>query len=125
MSESYQGSCFCGAVTFELSGTPLRMGYCHCEDCAAWAGAPINAFSLWKPESLKITQGQDRIGTYNKTERSYRKFCKTCGGHLFTDHPTKGYVDVYPSVVPTLTHEPALHVHYASKTVSVKDGLPK
>jgi len=34
-----------------------------------------------------ITKGGDHIGTYNKTTRSYRQWCKTCGGHLFTDHP--------------------------------------
>ena len=36
-----------------------------------------------------------------------------------------GFVDVYPNVVPDLTHEPTLHVFYAYKTISVQDGLPK
>lgn len=34
-------------------------------------------------------------------------------------------VDVYPNVVPYFKQEPALHVFYGEKTVSVKDGLPK
>jgi len=32
--------------------------------------------------------GSDSIGTYNKTPISFRKWCKKCGGHLFTSHPT-------------------------------------
>lgn len=125
MTDTYKGGCFCGAVEFEVSGAPEAMGYCHCDDCAAWAAAPINAFSLWTPDCVTITKGEGNIGTFNKTENSYRKFCKTCGGHLMTDHPGMKLLDVYPNAVPDLAHEPALHVFYAYKTVSVKDGLPK
>ncbi len=125
MSDIYKGSCFCGEVEFEVIGAPAVMGYCHCGDCAAWAAAPINAFSLWAPDSVLITKGEASVGTFNKSEDSYRKFCKTCGGHLMTDHPGTKLVDVYASVLQGFTHEPAMHVHYANKMVSVKDGLPK
>ena len=125
MSDTYQGSCFCGAVEFEVTGEPAAMGYCHCDDCAAWAAAPINSFSLWAPDNVRITRGEDNVSTFNKTDRAYRKFCKTCGGHVMSDHPGFGLIDVYPNVVPSLVHEPTLHVFYEYKTVSVKDGLPK
>ncbi len=125
MSETFKGSCFCGEVEFEVTGAPAAMGYCHCVDCAAWAAAPINAFNLWAPDNVRITKGAANIGTFNKTENSYRKFCKICGGHLMSDHPGMKLVDVYASVIPGFTHQPALHVFYGQKTVSVKDGLPK
>ena len=125
MSSTNTGRCFCGAVEFEVSGAPAAMGYCHCVDCTTWAAAPINSFSMWPPESLKVTKGEDNIGTYNKTENAYRKFCKTCGGHVFSTHPGVKLVDIYPNVVPDLKHEPALHVYYANRTIAVKDGLPK
>jgi hypothetical protein len=125
MSKTYSGACFCGAVQFELTGAPQTMGYCHCGDCAAWAAAPINAFSLWPTDSVQVTAGEEHIGTFHKTENSHRKHCKTCGGHLMTDHPGMNLIDVYPSVVSGFTHEPSLHVFYGEKTVSVKDGLPK
>ena len=41
------------------------------------------------------------------------------------DHPEMELVDVYPSVLKDFPFEPTLHVHYETKTVSVKDGLPK
>jgi hypothetical protein len=125
MSDTYKGSCFCGEVEIEATGAPAVMGYCHCGDCAAWAAAPINAFSLWPPDRVRVTKGEASVGTFNKTEDSYRKFCKTCGGHLITDHPGMKLVDVYAVVLLGLTHEPTVHLHYANKTVSVKDGLPK
>ena len=120
-----KGSCFCGEVQFEVSGAPAAMGYCHCESCRHWSAGPVNAFSLWKPEVLKITRGAESIGTYNKTAGSSRKWCKKCGGHVFTDHPGAGLVDVYASLLPTLKFEPGLHVHYQETVLRIRDGKPK
>ena len=124
MSE-HKGKCFCGAVEFTVSGEPVAMGYCHCESCRHWSAGPVNAFSLWNPGALKITKGAGNIGTYNKTPGSSRKWCKTCGGHVFSDHPDIKLVDVYAAVIPTLDFKPAVHVSYAEKTLRIKDGLPK
>ena len=56
---------------------------------------------------------------------SHRQFCKTCGGHLFTQHPPLNMVDVYAATIPTLKFEPAVHVFYSEKVMAVRDGLPK
>lgn len=122
---AYEGSCFCGAVKFTVSGAPAAMGYCHCESCRHWSAGPVNAFTLWKPEALRITQGADNIGTYNKTPNSFRKWCKTCGGHLFTEHPGLGLTDVYAAVIPDLEYQPMVHVNYQDTVLHIKDGLPK
>ena len=126
MSETiYKASCFCGSVEIETSGTPTMMGYCHCKDCASWSASPITAATLWPQESVKVVKGEEHICTFNKTEHTYRKFCRKCGGHLMADHPGMALGDVYAAVLKDFTFEPTLHVHYETKTVSVKDGLPK
>ena len=125
MSATYTGSCFCGRVQIEVNGSPEAMGYCHCESCRHWSAGPINAFTLWRPEAVTIKQGSDAILTFAKTDNSHRKSCKECGGHLMTDHPSLGLTDVYAAILPELEFEPALHVFYGEKVVSVKDGLPK
>ena len=122
---TYKGSCFCGSVEIETSGAPAMMGYCHCKDCASWSASPITAATLWPQESIKVVKGEGNICTYNKTEHTYRKFCRKCGGHLIADHPEMALVDVYPAILKDFPFEPTLHVHYETKTVSVKDGLPK
>jgi hypothetical protein len=122
---TYQGACFCGAVELTVTGAPEGMGYCHCESCRWWSASPVNAFTLWKPEALKITRGADNIGTYNKTPKSYRKWCKTCGGHLFNEHPLWGVIDVYAAVIPELPFKPGVHVNYQETKLRMKDGLPK
>ena len=123
--ESYKGSCFCGAVKFTVSGEPSGMGYCHCESCRHWSAGPVNAFTLWSPEAVKITKGADNIGTYNKTPQSSRKWCKNCGGHIFTEHPEWGVTDVYAAVLPKLPFQPGVHVNYQETVLHVRDGLPK
>jgi hypothetical protein len=125
MDKSYKGSCFCGNVQFTVSGEPAAMGYCHCESCRTWSAGPVNAFTLWKPESLKITKGADSIGSYAKTPKSQRKWCKACGGHLFTDHPHWNLVDVYAAVIPGFEYKPGVHVNYQETKLRVHDGLPK
>jgi len=123
--KAYKGSCFCGAVQFTVNGDPVAMGYCHCESCRLWSAGPVNAFTLWKPEAVQITLGAENIGVYNKTPRSYRKWCKTCGGHIFTEHPGMGLTDVYAAVIPDFPYQPGVHVHYQEKVLRVADGLPK
>ncbi len=124
-NKTYKGSCFCGAVELAVSGDPLFMGYCHCESCRHWSAAPVTAYVLWPPEAIQITKGEENIITYNKTENSYRKSCKICGGHIFTDHKTMGLFDVYPPVTPELDFKPGMHVHYGEAVLPMKDGLPK
>jgi hypothetical protein len=119
------GSCFCGSVKIEVSGSPEAMGYCHCKSCCSWSAAPVNAFSLWKPEAVRVTAGAEHVATFQKTPFSQRKYCAKCGGHLMTDHPTIGLVDVYAATIPTLAFAPGVHVNYAETVLPMRDGLPK
>jgi hypothetical protein len=121
----YQGECFCGAVKFEVTGAPAGMGYCHCSSCRSWSASPVNAFTLWKPENVRIVSGEEFVATFNKTPRSDRKYCSKCGGHLMANHPFWGLVDVYAATLPQLKFEPGLHVNYVETVLPMKDGLPK
>lgn len=122
---SYTGECFCGAVKIAVSGEPEGMGYCHCRSCRSWSGGPVNAFTLWKPENVRITEGESHVATFNKTPGSTRTYCAACGGHLMTDHPGLGVVDVYSATIPDLDFTPGLHINYAETVLPMRDGLPK
>lgn len=122
---THSGSCFCGAVKIEVTGSPAGMGYCHCRSCRSWSGGPVNAFSLWNPEAVRITSGAEHVATFSKTETSERRYCAKCGGHLMTNHPTFGLVDVFAATIPTLAFTPGVHVNYAEAVLPMRDGLPK
>ena len=101
------------------------MGYCHCDSCRKWSAGPVNAFTLWKPDALRVTSGADKIASFAKTPNSQRKWCKACGGHLFTDHPQWSLVDVYAALIPDFPYKPGVHVHYQETKLRIADGLPK
>jgi hypothetical protein len=119
------GSCFCGAVEVEVVEAPEAMGYCHCRSCRSWSGAPVNAFTLWKPDAVRITKGAEHVATVQKTAFSQRRYCAKCGGHLMNNHPSIGLVDVYAAMIPTLRFTPGVHVNYAETVLPMRDGLPK
>ena len=130
--ENYKASCFCGDVQFTLSGDPELMAYCHCNSCRHWSAGPMSAFTLWKPEAVNVTKGLDNVaafaknpGTNDETLNSNRQWCKTCGGHVYTDHPGMGLIDVPTAVITGFVFKPAFHVHYQESVHAVLDGLPK
>ena len=125
MTQQHSGACFCGAVEVQVTGAPEAMGYCHCASCRSWSAGPVNAFTLWKPENVKVTRGAEHVGHFKKTENSDRQFCTRCGGHLMTNHPPFGLIDVYAATIPTLAFKPGVHVNYSETVLPMKDGLPK
>lgn len=54
-----------------------------------------------------------------KSPQSERQYCKKCGGHVMTNHPPFGLVDVYAATIPDLKFAPQVHVNHS------EDGLPK
>ena len=66
MADKHRGACFCGAVEIEATGAPLEMGYCHCDSCRRYSGAPLSAYLLWRGEDVRVTKGADLLGGFNK-----------------------------------------------------------
>jgi hypothetical protein len=124
-ARTYKGRCFCGAVEVGVTGSPVVMGYCHCESCRRWSAAPVNAFTLWKQDAVKVLAGAEHLGSYSKTPNSVRKWCKLCGGHVMTEHPSMKLIDVYAGILPELDFKPREHVHYQEAMLRIADSLPK
>jgi hypothetical protein len=62
---------------------------------------------------------------FQKTPMSQRQYCKKCGGHLMTSHPSLALVDVFAATLPTLRFSPGVHINYAETVLPMRDGLPK
>jgi hypothetical protein len=69
------GACLCGAVTYRVTGEPLRMGICHCTDCRQTSGSAFVTFAVWPASSFN---SQGTFSTYRG-----RSFCPDCGSRLF------------------------------------------
>jgi hypothetical protein len=69
-----EGGCLCGAVRFRVSGAPLRVGLCHCQDCRRASGSFFTPFGVW-PIAAYTSSGKMR--TF-----AQRSFCPNCGGRI-------------------------------------------
>jgi hypothetical protein len=72
-----QGGCQCGAVRYEVNGTPQHVALCHCSDCRKSAGAPMVAWAAFAEAEFTLVQGE--LTTFNSSGSAIRSFCSTCG----------------------------------------------
>jgi hypothetical protein len=81
---SIKGSCLCGAVAFEMTGTPIRVNHCHCVRCRKARGT-AHATNLVLPlDGLRFTRGEELLTTFKLPEATYftHVFCKLCGSSM-------------------------------------------
>lgn len=81
------GSCLCGAVTFEVNGVLPDGSACHCTNCRKFtgnfeAGIDVN-------RSAVNIHDLESVTWYQSSEKARRGFCSKCGSSLFFE-PTKG-----------------------------------
>ena len=73
----YQGSCHCGAVTFEVEAPAvLEAERCNCSICSK-----SGFLHLIVPQSrFTLLSGEDHLQTYTfNTKTARHTFCRTCG----------------------------------------------
>ena len=95
-NKNHHGSCLCGAVKFQANSAPLRVSHCHCIMCQKQHGAAYGSYATFNESDIKISQGNDKISSFNSTESVVRCFCSQCGSTLSwqstTDSPAQiGY----------------------------------
>ena len=75
------GSCLCGSVTWEVTGTPESTYHCHCKICRKAHGAAFATFWYVAANGFRWTSSRDtvvRFATGTSTALN-RGFCGTCG----------------------------------------------
>ncbi len=78
---TYQGSCHCGRVVFELDAALNYVMECNCSLCrrvgALWHGVPDS--------SLRIIAGENELTLYQFGTMTARHYsCRHCGVHPFS-----------------------------------------
>ncbi|KGK00183.1 GFA family protein [Thalassotalea sp. ND16A] len=83
-NKSYQGSCLCGQVSYQVD-EPLKMfQYCHCSRCRKITGSGF-APNIFVPlEQFKWLTGEHLLGRYEVREAKYfaTSFCQHCGSTM-------------------------------------------
>jgi hypothetical protein len=110
------GHCHCGAISYEVSGTPQHVALCHCEDCRRNAGAPMVSWAAFAEDELKVTRGAPK--TFNSSGTAMRSFCPDCGTGLFYRNAEylPGIVDIQSATLDDPNALPAdVHIQTAER----------
>ena len=80
-----KGGCLCGAVTYKISGEPIFVGHCACENCQKATGGGHSSIAAF-PEASVTEHGAltSFAATGDSGEPITYQFCPTCGSRLFT-----------------------------------------
>ncbi len=90
--ETLKGSCHCGAVAFEVSGSaqPEGLRRCDCSLCSKKGAVMATA----KLADFRVSRGQDALSLYQwNTNTAKHYFCSHCG--IYTHHQRRVAPDEY------------------------------
>ncbi|QMV03010.1 GFA family protein [Devosia sp. D6-9] len=75
--DTFTGGCICGDVRFSASGSPYRVGLCHCMDCRKHHGSLFSIYAIFPTDAVTITGETHSYGG--------RHFCPRCGSSVFAE----------------------------------------
>lgn len=79
---SITGECFCGAVTYRVSGKLRDARSCHCSRCRKAFSSQASAYALVDPAEFSWLTGQNVLTSYIGEHGAGLKFCSKCGSTL-------------------------------------------
>jgi len=78
------GSCLCGSIAYEITGTSRAFFHCHCSRCRKASGTGHASNIILTPETVKWTAGEHLLKSYKVPEakRFTTSFCSNCGSSM-------------------------------------------
>ena len=122
------GSCLCRKVKIQVPDRFDWVGYCHCSECRKFSGSAFASGAGVDFEDFKITEGEEFVTYYHKTEDTDLGFCSNCGSSLFSKKlESKIYYILLGILDDSPTQKPASHIFVGSKApwYEITDGISK
>lgn len=76
------GECFCGQVTYEISGSLRDARSCHCSRCRKAFSSAASAYAVVDPDDFRWVTGEAQLSSYATDHGFGLQFCGTCGSTL-------------------------------------------
>jgi hypothetical protein len=117
------GGCQCGAVRYEIIGTPVNLYICHCRECRKQSASAFGISLFVRREDFHLTQGKtERWSRATDSGRTLHcAFCPDCGSRLW--HEAAGEPETISvkggSLDQTLDLGEAIHVWTSRKLPGV------
>lgn len=82
ISLSISGECFCGAVSYEVSGKLRDARSCHCSRCRKAFSSQASSYALVDPAEHKWLTGEELLTSFTGQHGAGLMFCSRCGSTL-------------------------------------------
>ena len=90
------GGCLCGAVRYKTAAEPITTRLCWCRLCQFIAAGNASVNVCFPSVGMSIT-GETRAfqSTADSGNRMHRRFCPTCGTHLFSEAEARPHSSLF------------------------------
>ena len=79
-----KGGCMCGGVIYEVSGEPIFVSHCACENCQKATGGGHGSHAAFHERSLKADGDLTSFAAKGDSgQNTTYQFCPKCGSSLF------------------------------------------
>lgn len=122
------GSCLCGKVRIQVPDKFAYVGNCHCSECRKFSGSAFATAAGVAFDDLEITQGQEFVSIYHKTEETDLGFCSNCGSSLFSWKPRRQIYNIRLGMLDdSPAQKPTFHIFVGSMApwYEITDDLPQ
>ena len=122
----HTGSCFCGAVRYEVLGDLGAAYYCYCSRCRKISGSAFTSNAVVSPDDFAVTSGKDMLKAFTTDDGISRSFCSVCGSSIAVSQGNQMRLRL-GSLDTRLLRPPQMHIYTASKAawVEIHDDLPQ
>jgi hypothetical protein len=89
-----EGGCQCGEIRYRLTGEPIWLAVCHCNDCKMQSGGVFGMSLRMHEADVKLITGEPKRWTRPSDSGGRPKicyFCGTCGIRLWHEPAGSGF----------------------------------
>ena len=81
---THTGGCLCGAIRYEITGEPVRVANCHCDECRRATGASFATVAFFSEEDVQVVRGTPKQFRHaaDSGNTMTKEFCGDCGSQL-------------------------------------------
>ncbi|MBI1211352.1 MAG: Gfa-like protein [Alphaproteobacteria bacterium] len=79
-----EGRCLCGAITYQVSGSPIIVAHCYCRDCQRVSGAGHTTGAMFREEDIEVRGAMSEFTSRAESGSTVSHlFCARCSSRLF------------------------------------------
>ncbi len=96
-----EGGCQCGEVRYRISGQPVWLTICHCNECKRQSGGAFGMSLRTRGADVALSQGTPKVWSRPSDEVAGVNcaFCPTCGTRLWHEPQGSGFLHIKPGTL--------------------------